>query len=147
MSAPNGRDRARARAPTVSGPDHPRALPGIRKSTGGADRTRHRGMATRSMRPPERDRFLESVGALRDLLKYIGRDVSWRLAISGVFGSIGTQIPLPNDTLFARALLFLTAVTLGALVGRRLDRRKHRSCDARKVSRRRRRRRLRRPVR
>jgi hypothetical protein len=83
-------------------------------------------MATRSIRPPERDRFLDSVGALRDWLKYIVRDATWRVALASAFGCVSTQIPLPNDTAFAQRLLFVSAVTLGALVGKRLDRRKRR---------------------
>jgi hypothetical protein len=31
------------------------------------------------------------------------------------------QVSLPNDTPLARAMLFISAVTIGALVGRRLD--------------------------
>jgi hypothetical protein len=76
--------------------------------------------------PPERDRFLASVGALRDWLTYIGRDATWRVALASVFGCGSTQVPLPNDTALARALLFISAVTVGSLVGRRLDRRERR---------------------
>lgn len=56
-------------------------------------------------------------------LGYIGRDATWRVALASVYGCISTQVPLPNDTAFARGLLFVGAATLGALVGRRLDRR------------------------
>jgi hypothetical protein len=91
-----------------------------------------RSMATRSTRPPERDRplehdrFLESFGALWDWIKYVGRDATWRVALASIFGCVSTQIPLPNDTAFARALLFVGAVTFGALMGKRLERKRRR---------------------
>lgn len=123
------RDRAGDLAPPVSGLDHRNMRRGIRKSIGGA-RAYRRGMS--STRSPERvrlreqDRFLESVGVLRDWLKYIGRDATWQVALASAVACVSTQIPLPNDTAFARALLFVSAVTIGALTGRRLDRRKRR---------------------
>lgn len=116
------RDRARDLAPAVSGLDHRGVRLGIRNSTRDGSRAHHRG----SPRSPQRDRFLEFAGALRDLLKHIGRDATWRIALAGVLACVSTQIPLPNDTLLARSLLFVSAVTIGALVGRRLERRKRR---------------------
>lgn len=91
-----------------------------------------RSTATRSTRPPEldrppeRDRFLESFGALWDWIKYVGRDATWRVALASIFGCVSTQIPLPNDTAFARALLFVGAVTFGALMGKQLERKRRR---------------------
>ncbi|HWO20724.1 MAG TPA: hypothetical protein VNO30_18280 [Kofleriaceae bacterium] len=120
------RDRARDLAPLESGLDHRGSRRGIRNSTRGAARTHHRGMATRPTLPPERDRFLASVGALRDWINDVGREATWRIALASLFWCVSTQVPLPNDTALARALLFVSAVTIGALAGRRLDRRKRR---------------------
>lgn len=117
------RSVARPAAPVRSGLDDR----GVRRSTRGAAGSHRGGMVTRrSTPPPERDRFLETAGALRDWLAYIGRDATWRIALASVFGCASTQVPLPNDTALARGLLFVGAVTIGALAGRRLDRRKRR---------------------
>lgn len=110
---------ARGLAPFGSGLDNRGAT---RKPTGAATRAQPRGAVTRSTPPPDRDRFLASVDALRGWLTCIGRDATWRVALTSVFGCISTQVPLPNETMLARALLFISAVTIGALVGRRLDR-------------------------
>jgi hypothetical protein len=88
-------DHAGDLAPPVSGPDHRGVRRGILNSTGGA---------ARSTPTPERDRFLESVGALRDWLKHIGRDATWRIALASGFGCVSTQVLLPNDTVLARSL-------------------------------------------
>jgi hypothetical protein len=76
--------------------------------------------------PLDRDRFLASVGALRDWITYTGQNATWRLALASVFGCVSTQVPLANETTLARALLFISAVTIGALVGKRLDRKERR---------------------
>jgi hypothetical protein len=120
------RDRARNLAPPGSGLDHHGVRPGIRNSTGDGSCTHHRRIAIPSPRSPERDRFLEFAGSLRDLLKHIGRDATWRIALAGVLAFVSTQVPLLIDTMLARGLLFVSAVTIGALVGRRLDRRQRR---------------------
>lgn len=106
-------------------------VPDNRTSTGSVASPHHGGIASRSVPPPERDRFLASVGALRDWIKDIGRDATWRIAIASMFWCVSTQLPLPNDSALARALSYVSAVTIGALVGRRLDRRKRRNRDAR----------------
>jgi len=72
---------------------------------------------------PPRDQFLALAGVLRGWIKDIGRDATWRFALASMLGCISTQIPLPNDTEVARGLLFLGAMTVGALMGKRLDQR------------------------
>src|SRR5689334_16194785 len=82
--------------------DHRVVRQGPRHSTRRTGRLHPRGMATRSTPLPERDRFLTSVGALRDWLAYVGRDATWRIALASMFGCASTQVPLPNDTPLAR---------------------------------------------
>lgn len=93
-------------------------------STGGTARTHHRGMVTRSTRPPERDRFLETVSSLRDLVLHYGRTATWMFTLASAFACASFQLPLPTDNLLTRGLLFLAAVGVGALMGKRLDRAK-----------------------
>jgi len=120
-----GRDRAGGLAP-VDGPKDRDMRRGTPDSTGGASRTRHRGTATRSIRPPERDRFLESIGSLRDLVLHYARTSTWMLTLASAFACTSFQLPLRTDNLLTRGLLFFAAVGFGALVGKRLDRAKRR---------------------
>jgi hypothetical protein len=83
-------------------------------------------MASRSTRPPDRDLLLANVGALRDLVKQLGRDATWRFTLACAFAWASQQLPMPTDNAVTRARLLLAAVELGALIGKRLDRRKRR---------------------
>ena len=103
-----------------SGLNHRGVRRGIRRSTHSVAGSHPRDTATRSIPSLERGRFLASVGALREWLTYIGRDAMWRIALATVFGCASMQVPLPNDTALARGLLFVGAVTIGELAGRRL---------------------------
>ncbi len=120
------RDRVRDLALSANDLDHRsvRRRPG--KSTGHADPAQPRGMAPRSTRPAGRDLFLETVGSLRDLVQQSARTATWRATLACLFAWASQQLPMPNENAVTRALLLLTAVGLGALVGKRLDRRKHR---------------------
>jgi hypothetical protein len=59
-----------------------------------------------------------------DLVKHLGRDATWRFTLACAFAWASQQLPMPTDNAVTHALLLLAAVGLGALVGKRLDRRK-----------------------
>lgn len=91
----------------VRGSDH-RDVRRNGDSTGGAARTHRRGIATRSARPPERDRFLETAGTLRDLVLH-ARTASWRLTLASACACASFQLPLRIDNALTRGLLFLAS--------------------------------------
>jgi len=69
------------------------------------------------------DPFLEVVVSLRDYVQYITKVASWKLTLSCTCALVSRLMwpILPND-LTVRGLLGLAAVSLGACVGRLIDR-------------------------
>lgn len=120
---PTRRNRNQGTAKRGHGQNNRMVIPCVWRSGRGALNPGHGYLLDTAARA----RSVSDVGrALRDWLAYIGRDATWRLALASMFGCASTQVPLPNDTSLARGLLFVGAVTIGALAGRRLERRKRR---------------------
>lgn len=93
--------------------------PSVAFKPGRLDRRDHR------MIPPRRasgNPFLDVVGSVRDYVGHIVKTATWRFTLACMLAFGSRLVPLPTDDNVTRSLLLLCAVSLGAVLGRPLDR-------------------------
>jgi hypothetical protein len=100
----------------------PHAAPA--ESTANDDRAPH---ATAKNPQPGSDPFLAAVGSLRDLIQHAVSTSTWSFALACAFGGAIRLVPLLKEDTITSGLLFLCAISVGALIGRQLDRRRRRA--------------------
>jgi hypothetical protein len=104
----------------------PRAAP-AESSTNG-DRAPPHAVAKNPQ--PDSDLFLALAGSLRDLVWHLVSTSTWSFALACACGGatrlVLLLVPLPKEDTIASGLLFLFGISVGALIGRQLDRRRRR---------------------
>jgi len=93
------------------------------KSTAGTGPVQPGRMTKEPDRRP--DPFVDAVASVRDYLMHTIEVASWRLTFAAGFALLSRLAwPLLPDELSTRGLLGLTAISLGACIGRRFDQKK-----------------------
>jgi hypothetical protein len=76
---------------------------------------------------PDSDPFLAAVGSLRDLVRHLVSTSTWSFAFACAGGAASRLVlllvPLLKEDTIVSGLLFLCGISVGALIGRPLDRR------------------------
>jgi hypothetical protein len=83
-----------------------------------------------------RDPFLDAVGALRELVRRIASEATWSSTFAYVLAFASRLVPLPTGDYLTGGILLLGAFSLGAMLGKSLDRkaqRRHLSADGTRV--------------
>jgi hypothetical protein len=114
----------------------PRAAPA--ESSINDDRPLPHAVSTNTQ--PGSDPFLAAVGSLRDLVRYLVSTSTWSFALACACGGatrlVLLLVPMLKEDTIASGLLFLFGMSVGALIGRPLDRRRRRARPRRRPRRR-----------
>ncbi len=102
------------------------AAPSATPAESSADDDRALPHAVTKNPQPGSDPFLAAVGSLRDLVQHAVSTSTWSFALACACGG-AIRLVSPKEDPITSGLLFLCAISVGALIGRQLDRRRRRA--------------------